>query len=106
MDRLKRAHQSSPSFARMDRLKPAPPKQSELRSDGQAEACPTKTVRVALGWTGRRPFLLGGRQREIDSQFPVQALGEWAIDQGHRRLIVDVAGGEVVQRVAVDNIHN
>src|ERR1019366_4187495 len=63
-----------------------------------------KAVRAALGWTGRRPILLGGGQREIDSQFPVQALGEWAVDQGHRRLIVDVAGGEVVQRVAVDPI--
>src|ERR1035441_8137712 len=40
----------------MDRLKPAPPKQSELRSDWQAEARPTKAVRAALRWTGRRPI--------------------------------------------------
>jgi hypothetical protein len=30
--------------------------ESELRSDGQAEARPTKAVRAALGWTGRRPI--------------------------------------------------
>src|ERR1017187_6931499 len=30
--------------------------ESELRSDWQAEARPTKAVRAALGWTGRRPI--------------------------------------------------
>ena len=33
-----RRSDKSPSFARIDRLKPAPPKQSELRSDGQGGA--------------------------------------------------------------------
>jgi hypothetical protein len=29
---------------------------SELRSDWQAEACPTKAVRGALGWTGQEAY--------------------------------------------------
>src|ERR1035441_1943324 len=45
------AEERSPSYARIDRLKPVPPKPSELRSDWQAEACPSKAVRAALGCT-------------------------------------------------------
>src|SRR5664279_5304533 len=33
--------------------------ESELRSDWQAEACPTKAVRASLGWTRRSLIPLG-----------------------------------------------
>src|ERR1035441_6542452 len=45
--------------------------ESELRSDWQAEACPTKAVRAALGWT---------RQ----SLIPQNAFGDSSESRGHR----------------------
>jgi hypothetical protein len=49
-------------------------------------------------------LLRGSGQFDVETGFPIEAFGEITIHQPERRLIVYVAGSEIVQRVAIHPI--
>src|ERR1035441_6736590 len=52
--------------------------ESELRSDWQAEARPTKAVRAALGWTGRRPIPQRSDEESMSCEEVSGEISAWA----------------------------
>src|ERR1017187_423255 len=69
--------------------------ESELRSDWQAEARPTKAVRAALGWTGRRPI---PQRSDEESMSCEEVSGETQRRRGKRReRILRVGGGFILR---------